>query len=270
MPSVTKKSFAKVNWHLAVGARRPDGYHPIASVFQKASLHDDVTVTIEGSSSFTLVSGLEGCVSAGSSTVDKAISLWREATMSKANVFVDVHKRIPVQSGLGGGSSNAATVLLALNSLADSRLSFGVLCEIGLNVGCDVPFFLQGCDAACVYGVGETVIPIEARHDLKGFLLVPNGEKVSTAKAYAAMDERSSFPALEPFNVLFGEYRKPFCSWNFRNDFELVNRRPNIPISDGERLSLTGSGSCWILLSNDKENGSPQMHPEFEAMPIQF
>ncbi len=253
MPTLTVNACAKVNWHLAVGDRRPDGYHPIASVFQKTSLHDVVTVSLQGSQSRTIVTGLEGYVQAGHSTIDKAVSLWRRATSSKADVLVSVEKSIPVQSGLGGGSSDAAAVLLALDSLADEKLPFETLCELGLGVGCDVPFFLYGCDAACVFGIGEKVVPMEARHDLKGFVLIPDNEKVPTAEAYAALDKRKAVPVLDSCDTLVREYCKPYGKWCFRNDFEFVNKRPSLCLEEGENLVLTGSGSCWVLLTNRKD-----------------
>lgn len=266
MPTLTVNAYAKVNWHLAVGERRPDGYHPIASVFQKASLHDVVTVSMQGSQSRTVVEGLEDYVQAGHSTVDKAIALWRRATSSKADVLVSIEKHIPMQSGLGGGSSDAAAVLLALDSLADEELSFVKLCELGLEVGCDVPFFMYGCDAAYVFGIGEKVVPIEARHDFKGFVIIPDDEKVSTVAAYNALDKRKCVLELDSCDALAKEYAKPYEEWRFRNDFELVNKRPNLVLEEGERLMLTGSGSCWVLLTNREElcfNG-------FSSVPVTF
>lgn len=266
MPMLTVNAYAKVNWHLAVGGRRPDGYHPIASVFQKASLHDVVTVSMQGSQSRTVIEGLEGYVQAGHSTVDKAIALWRNATSSKADVLVSIEKHIPVQSGLGGGSSDAAAVLLALDSLAGEKLPFEALCELGLEVGCDVPFFMYGCDAACVFGIGEKVVPIEARHDLEGFVIIPDGEKVSTATAYNELDKRECVLELDSCDELAKEYAQSYDEWRFRNDFELVNKRPKLVLEEDERLMLTGSGSCWVLLSSRKElccNG-------FSAVPVTF
>jgi len=280
MPSINVNAYAKVNWHLAVGEKRPDGYHSIASVFQKANLHDSLTVSVENGSSQSVVRGLESCVPAGKSTIDKAIALWRERTCSNVNISVTVIKRIPTQSGLGGGSSDAASVLLALNALSHSlsyiELSFDELCDIGRLVGCDVPFFLYECDAACVFGVGEEILPIKARHDLKGFVLVPNAEKTSTSVAYHALDERAFIPPLESADFLKEEYSKPYTAWNFRNDFEAVNKRPSLSSClDGfalrgnegeERLFLTGSGSCWVLLSNRESlycNG-------YSVLPVSF
>ena len=185
---------------------------------------------------------------------------------SKADILVSIEKNIPVQSGLGGGSSDAAAVLLALDSLAEEKLPFEELCRLGLEVGCDVPFFMYGCDAACVFGIGEKVVPIEARHDLKGFVLVPDGEKVSTAAAYNELDKRECVLELDSCDALAKEYTKPYEEWCFRNDFELVNKRPDLVLEESERLMLTGSGSCWVLLSNRNElccNG-------FSAVPMTF
>jgi len=271
MPTLVVNAYAKVNWHLAVGKRRPDGYHPIASVFQKVSLHDVVSVSIQGGNAQTTVMGLENCIEAGRSTVDRAIGLWRKATSSKADVVVSVEKNIPVQSGLGGGSSDAAAVLLALDSLSFEKLPFDVLCGIGLEVGCDVPFFMHGCDAACVYGIGEDVYPIKARHDLKGFVIIPDNEKVSTSAAYSELDKRGDVPGLESFDCLSNEYARPYGEWRFRNDFEVVNARPDVELVEGERLMLTGSGSCWVLLSNRERIGCKGFSDKgFRAVPVVF
>ena len=269
MPCMNINAYAKVNWHLAVGEKRPDGYHSIASVFQRVNLHDSLTVSVEDGTSQCVVWGLERYVARGESTIDKAIALWRARTFSNADISVIVNQCIPVQSGLGGGSSDAASVLLALNSLSSVKISFEELCEVGRLVGCDVPFFLYNCDVACVFGVGEIVFPIEARHDLKGFILVPNSEKVSTAMAYKTLDDRKSIPTLESFDFLKNEYSRAYTSWGFRNDFEVVNKRPSLDslnLDKKERLFLTGSGSCWVLLSNRKSLSCEG----YSVIPVQF
>ena len=248
---------AKINLHLAVGQPREDGYHPISSIFQKISLSDSLCIrNVMDKEGKTQVLGLEDYVEKGKSTVDKAIKLWREFTGIKDTIFVNVTKNIPVQSGLGGGSSDAASVLLALNQLAENtsaHLSPKELIKLGVAVGCDVPFFLADCDAATVFGVGEIVYPMEARHDIRGYIIVPKAEKISTKAAYGTLNERKTIQLLERKEFLEKEYRKPITQWRFRNDFELVNKRPNIEVFPDERLFLTGSGSAWILLTN-REN----------------
>lgn len=244
---------AKINLHLAVGQPREDGYHPITSIFQKISLCDFINFrnAVNGESE-TIVTGLERYVESGKSTIDKAIFLWREFTGIKDSILVNVTKSIPVQSGLGGGSSDAASVLLALNQLTEGsagHLSDEELIKLGANVGCDVPFFLANCDAAVVSGLGEIIQPIEARHDLRGYIILPKDEKISTKAAYEALNQRKTISLLEGKKFLYEEYYKDFTTWNFRNDFELVNKRPKIDVLPGERLFLTGSGSAWVLLT---------------------
>ena len=248
---------AKINLHLAVGQPREDGYHPISSIFQKIDLKDTISLDIlPNEEAQTLVTGLEDYVEKGKSTIDKAIKLWREFTGSKDTILVKVIKKIPVQSGLGGGSSDAASVLLALNCTAretSAHLSAKELLKLGMEVGCDVPFFLTACEAATVFGLGEIVQPMEARHDLRGYIIVPKHEKISTKAAYEALNGRKVIQLLESKKFLEEEYKKPITQWRFRNDFELVNKRPNIEVLPEEKLFLTGSGSAWIFLTN-REN----------------
>ncbi|MBR2282407.1 MAG: hypothetical protein IJ863_07295 [Spirochaetales bacterium] len=244
---------AKVNWHLAVGRRRPDGYHPIASIFQTCSLSDRLHVEI-GEGPFSVdVRGLEGLCPKGKSTLEKAANLWHERMGFDRSISILVEKRIPSQAGLGGGSSDAATLLRYLNSQEADPLDVEDLMRIGLDVGCDVPFFIRGCRTALVSGLGEIVRPIEPRTDLKGFILIPEGGKTSTREAYGALDGRAVIPDHDDLDDLEMIYRLPVREWSFRNDFGIVNTRPDIGLLDGERLILTGSGSCHVLLS-DRED----------------
>ena len=242
------KAPAKVNWHLAVGKRRPDGYHPILSIFQTCDLYDTLDIEVgEGPFSVT-VTGLEEYCERGKSTIDKAARLWHECTGFDRSVRVGVTKRIPVQAGLGGGSSDAASVLLYLNSLSDCPMTCEALVEFGAQVGCDIPFFISQARAAVVTSLGEQVRPIEAR-ELRGFIILTEGQKVSTREAYEALDGRKEIPPFETEADLEETYRLPVSQWNFRNDFILVNRVPEMDLLDDERLLLTGSGSCFVLLT---------------------
>ena len=240
---------AKVNWHLAVGERRPDGYHPIASIFQTCSLFDKLDITISDGPFKADVTGLENLCEKGKSTLDKAARLWHEETGFEKSISVRVTKNIPTQAGLGGGSSDAASLLLYLNSISDNPLSKQDLMKLGAKVGCDVPFFLSEFRAATVAGLGEKVNEITARSDLQGFIIVTEGAKTSTKEAYDELDRRPCIPPLDSLEDLERTYRKPIKEWSFRNDFDLVNKRPPVDVLEGERLLLTGSGSCYVLLT---------------------
>ena len=247
------KAPAKVNWHLAVGPRRQDGYHPILSIFQTCSLCDVLDIEA-GEGPFSVsVTGLEGLCAPGASTLDKAARLWHEKTGFDRSLTIAVTKNIPSQAGLGGGSSDAASLLLYLNSISDKPLEVGELMNLGAEVGCDVPFFISRSRAAVVTGLGEIVRPIAPRTDLQGFIIVTDGQKVSTREAYEALDGREGVPPFEKEKELERVYRLPVSHWDFRNDFDLVNRRPDVEVLPGEKLLLTGSGSCHVLLTERKK-----------------
>ena len=243
------KAYAKVNLHLAVGAKRPDGFHPIASVVQTCSLADDIEINLSEGPFSVNVTGLEGICPKGESTLEKAANIWHERTGFEGKLDIRVKKNIPVQAGLGGGSSDAAVLIMYLNSLRPRSLDLTELTAISFAVGSDVPFFTFGRKTAVVQGRGETVTPIEPRTDLEGFIIVKENEKMSTAQAYAMLDSRAEIPVLQSSVELENIYRSPVADWTFRNDFELINTRPDVEVLEGERLFLTGSGSCWVLLS---------------------
>ena len=254
----TIRAYAKVNWHLAVGCKKEDGYHPISSLFQLCSLYDELEISISEGPFEIEVLGLEGLCEKGCSTVDKAAVLWHQETGFDKKITVKITKNIPSQAGLGGGSSDAASLLFYLNSIDDQPMSIEKLMQMGAKVGCDVPFFVSQAKAAYVMGLGEIVMPIKAK-PLKGFIIVSDSEKVSTKQAYQALDTRTVIPELDTKEELLKEYEKPYKDWSFRNDFDMVNTRPQIQIGEGEKLMLTGSGSCYVLLTervNIKIEGS--------------
>lgn len=265
--AVMIKAPAKVNWHLAVGERRADGYHPISSIFQTCSICDELEIEISEGPFSISVHGLEGVCEKGHSTLDKAARLWHAQTGFDKSVYISLRKRIPSQAGMGGGSSDAASLLLYLNSIAKKPLTCDALMALGAKVGCDVPFFISQTRAAYVSGLGEIVQPITAKEDLRGFVIIPKVEKISTKEAYDALDAREEILELESMSFLVKEYQKPVSMWDFRNDFTLVNKRPEIEVLPGECLLLTGSGSCWILLS---DRPFIESAGNYEVVPVTF
>ncbi|MCR4675769.1 MAG: 4-(cytidine 5'-diphospho)-2-C-methyl-D-erythritol kinase [Sphaerochaetaceae bacterium] len=247
---LTLKAYPKINIGLYVGSKRPDGYHEISSLFHLVtSMWDTVSVSLEPSSSLCVsVTGLESCVEEKKSTVYKAVLAFMTECNLTASVSVHVEKRLPSQAGLGGGSSDAASTILALNRLTGALLPVSRLSEIGLSVGSDVPFFIYECPLAYVCGRGEHVHPLKAREDLSFSIIMPEGSTVSTALAYRALDERPSIPVLPSMEELYSMYMSPVSAWRFKNDFEIINRRPSGYEPDAP-LFLSGSGSAWFFVS---------------------
>jgi 4-diphosphocytidyl-2-C-methyl-D-erythritol kinase len=222
---INVKAPGKINLHLGVGKSRSDGFHSIQSIFARISLFDDISITMYESDNLEItVNGLESFDIEGEDTLTKAARLWCISAEVKAKIIIKVVKNIPSEAGLGGGSSDAAYVLLALQKLnPEIALPFENLLIIGAEIGSDVPFFLYDETFCYVTGRGEFVEPIKnIIFDYKIHLLKPF-DGVSTKGAFSKLDkiDRKDFFSREDFLLLF---KNGIESWNnsFINDFELV------------------------------------------------
>jgi 4-diphosphocytidyl-2-C-methyl-D-erythritol kinase len=150
---------AKLNLFLHVVGRRADGYHCLQTVFRLIDLVDWLEFSPRADESIRLAATLPG-VPEDADLAVRAARLLREAAGARAGVTIGVEKRIPLGGGLGGGSSDAATTLIALNELWGSGFSRAVLGELAVRLGADVPFFLLGRNAFAE-GIGEVLTPLE-------------------------------------------------------------------------------------------------------------
>ena len=171
---------AKINLFLAVKGKRPDGYHELESVMQKLELADIVLIRVEEGTGISM-----SC--SGADLPENSTNLaWRAARLFLDTVEVDcrvtilLHKKIPVSAGLGGGSSDAAAVLLALDDLLGTDLAEKRLINLAVQLGADVPFFIKkDLPAALALGIGERLTSVEGIQDCN-VLLVKPGFGVST------------------------------------------------------------------------------------------
>lgn len=185
---VSVRAHAKINLDLRVLGTRPDGFHELRTVFQAVALHD-VVECVEREGPFALECDVAGVPIDGTNLVWRAAeALWRSIrrTGPPANVMVRLTKRIPLQAGLGGGSSDAAATLIGLVRLWRLPLRPAQLTDVAATLGSDVPFFLSG-GTALGLGRGEEVYPLAdlPRHWI--VLLIP-GFGVSSADAYRWYD----------------------------------------------------------------------------------
>ena len=150
---------AKLNLFLHVLRRRDDGYHDLQTVFQFLDLEDTITLTLRADGGVGRVSG-HAQVEEDVDLVVRAARLLKEETGVSLGADISVEKRIPLGAGLGGGSSDAATTLLALDKLWKLGLGAERLAALGLRLGADVPVFVHGL-AAWAEGVGENLQPVE-------------------------------------------------------------------------------------------------------------
>jgi len=179
--SLRLKSHAKVNLRLEILKRREDGYHELRTVLQKISLHDTLHFSLKKEKSISIISDHPKLPLGKKNLVYKAVQSMFKVCGYRGGVRIEIEKKIPLGAGLGGGSSDAATTLMALNQLLGMNLSQKELMEMGLGIGADVPFFfLNG--AAIGSGIGER-LKKEELPSLWYVLIYPNFE-VSTRWAY--------------------------------------------------------------------------------------
>lgn len=217
---------AKINLGLRVLPKREDGFHPIESVFATVGLSDLLTVSPLPEQNVCKVS-CQQVVLPQENTVSSAYQAAKSVLgRDLPGVSVQLTKRIPLGGGLGGGSSDAAAILVALQKLGVAIPSDAAY-KIAARVGSDVFFFLsldgKPDGAAIVSGRGDLVKPISPRCDLHYVLVFP-GVHSSTPEAYAAIDESARSPETEYLSLdeLESVYKGPVKDWNFINDFTPV------------------------------------------------
>ena len=229
---------AKLNLLLHILGRRADGHHELQTAFQFVDLCDELAFEPRSDGRIVRAEGpSEVPVSADLSV--RAAERLRARAGANLGVTLRLRKRIPLQGGLGGGSSDAATTLVALNRLWKLGLSTGELARIGVELGADVPVFVQG-HAAWAEGVGERLQPIDPPERV--YLIVRPGCAVSTAEVFQAPELTRNSPAITI---------RAFLESGGRNDCEpLVRSRfPEVAaaldwLGRFAPARLTGTGSC--------------------------
>jgi 4-diphosphocytidyl-2-C-methyl-D-erythritol kinase len=190
---VVVPAYAKINLTLAVLGKRPDGYHDLASILQTVSLHD--TLRIEPTRDGVIACEVDvPTLQSADNLALRATRLLREEIGDPAlGARIELHKEIPIQGGMGGGSSDAAAVLLTLNRLWGAGLSDNHLERLGARLGSDVPFFVQG-GTARIAGRGEVVAPLPDAEPLWLTLARPP-VSVSTATVFGRLAPQDYGPA---------------------------------------------------------------------------
>ncbi|MDR0443899.1 MAG: 4-(cytidine 5'-diphospho)-2-C-methyl-D-erythritol kinase [Treponema sp.] len=211
---------AKINLHLAVKDKRPDGFHNLESVFLALDFAD--TLHFEPLPAENAVEiDMKGFLPMEKNIVFAALSLFRGKTGYSQGLKITVEKRIPLGGGLGGGSSDAASTLLALNTLSGSLLDEDSLLETAASMGSDVPFFVRRAGAAWVTGRGENIKPVAAPRCF--FVLVNPGFPSETAAAFRLLDEYRAGLTMDDNGcfeqTLLAALKSDPAGWPFRNDF---------------------------------------------------
>ena len=244
--SLTVHAPAKLNLFLHVVGRRDDGMHELQTLFRLVNLYDELTfeVTAEALT-------LTGDMAADDNLVMRAARLLRERTGTAGGARIRLAKRIPVEAGLGGGSSDAAATLLALNVLWQTGLDTAALEALGLELGADVPLFVRGVNAFGEGG-GERLTPVQLPPE--DYLLVRPDCSVATGAIFSDPSLTRNTPLITISRLLrataVGQSVDPVP----RNDLELIVRRlyPAVDAavvwaSQYGPAKMTGSGSCVFV-----------------------
>lgn len=187
------KAYAKINLTLDIVGTRADGYHLIDSVMQSVSLAD--TLYVERDESITVICDDDKLSGEGNIAYKAAVKFFEYVGIS-GGALIKIEKQIPQAAGMGGGSADAAAVIVALDKIYETNLSYNKLCEIALKVGADVPFCIAG-GTARVGGIGEEIKPLESLPKCS-LLLIKQGNKLSTANMYKKIDSMPQCEAHTP------------------------------------------------------------------------
>ena len=241
MKEISIDSPAKINLYLNVLDKRNDGYHNIETAFQYVGIYDFMKLRetkrgIKINAKEPYLSGLE-------STIYKSAEIIQKYTNKISGVEIDIIKNIPVGAGLGGGSSNAASTLVALNKLWNLDLSNEVLMKMGSSIGADVPFFIYGKNASGT-GIGDQlkeIKPIDAN-----ILVISPTIHNSTKKMFDLLNEWRINN-----NIKYLSKQNHF--WNI-----YIEENPEIKVfydqvSEDNEINLSGSGSSMFILYKNKD-----------------
>jgi len=235
---ITVPSFAKLNLDLRVLGKRADGYHELRTIFQTIRLKDSLGIDFEFAKQTRIE--LDSSVAIADNLVVRAAKVALEHLKVRASIRFELRKQIPMGAGLGGGSSNAAAVLLALPALAGRRITRETLLLWAETLGSDVPFFLYGGTALGI-GRGSEVYPLP---DIPAYhvLVVSTGIHVSTAEAYAGLGRSVT-------NALTSARESPIL-----REFQAI------------AWALNGARLEQLPLTNDFEPAVFKTHPELAAV----
>lgn len=266
MTTLYEGAFAKINLTLDVLGKRADGYHDIKSVMQAISIRDDVEIDVDTDQPWSLQCSMEGIPEDSSNLAWKAAEVFYNVTgLSTTGLAIRIHKRIPTQAGLGGGSADAAAVLRALNQHYDNPLSILALAEVGAQVGSDVPFCVL-CGTAMVEGRGERLRKLPDMPDCF-FVVCKPDFSASTPELYKKLDE--SVIARRPDNqamesaLLAGDLQKVADQiWNVfdpivtQDHLEMNYIKSIFNTYGGVGYQMTGSGSAVYCIVTEFEHAA--------------
>ena len=255
MTAIHLKAPCKVNYRLDVLRRRPDGYHDLRMIMQRVDLCDDITVSLSDKPGIRVTCGSAGVPDGPGNIAWRAADNLLQRSDGLVGIDIAISKKIPVAAGLGGGSSDAATVLMGVNDLLGIGLSDRDLMTIGVTLGADVPFFIFK-KTALAEGIGELLTPLDAVPPAWLVLINPR-VPVSTAWVYQHL-QLTNRDTISRIPLFFGSVRE-LCAV-FANDLESVTIG-RYPVIREIKERLLREGAIGALMSGS----GPTVFGIFEA-----
>ena len=236
---ITWPAPAKLNLFLHITGRRPDGYHELQTAFQFLNYSDELQFEVTADDTdIVLLDSLSG-VSDDDNLIVRAAKLLQQSTGCQSGAKIRLDKRLPMGGGLGGGSSNAATTLVALNILWDCRQKPSELAQLGLQLGADVPVFIAGY-AAWAEGIGEDLTPISPEE--AWFAVIVPDCHVSTAEIFSSSELTRDCEPITISRFLSGEGSN-VCEAVVRNHYPAVAKALDW-LAQYASPRMTGTGAC--------------------------
>jgi 4-diphosphocytidyl-2-C-methyl-D-erythritol kinase len=242
----TLTSPAKLNLFLHITGQREDGYHNLQTLFQLLDFGDDIHFALRADGELTLTPFMAS-IPHDDNLIIRAARLLQQATQCTLGADIQIDKRLPMGGGIGGGSSNAATTLLALNKLWNTQLDIDQLAKLGATLGADVPVFVAG-NSAFAEGIGEQLQPMTLPE--RWFVvLVPNCH-VSTADIFCHKDLTRDTPIIK-VAAIPEQGRHNDCQPLVRAIFPEVDEALNW-LSQHGVARMTGTGACVFAAFDSK------------------
>ncbi len=271
---------AKINFVLRVLSRRADGYHELETWMQKLDLYDELSLQLRKGGGIELHCDDNEIPLGAENIACQAAAAFFDATLCGKEFGLVIHlkKKIPAAAGLGGGSSDAGTVLKGLNALFGNRFSLEEMVKMARSLGADVPFFVTDYDAVLATGIGEKMVPVPSVRDAE-FLLVNAGFAVSTQWVF----EKYALTRANKNSRLTGSHKlNPdlLVLSDMINDLEqiTVNRYPEIgkvkeqlTAAGAEKVLMSGSGpTVFGVFPDTQKNQQSRIAGAAEKMRLEY
>ena len=250
---MTYLSPAKINLFLHITSKRDDGYHNLQTIFQLLDFYDEIDFSLRDDGKINRISGNEDILISNDLMIKSAKKL-KQYRQTNCGVDIKIIKKIPAGGGLGGGSSNAATTLIALNKLWNLKLTNAELISIGKDIGADVPVFIEG-RSSWAEGIGEILTPLNLPEYF--YLVVSINKQISTREIFShkALTMSPLQRKITDFSLVSNPHNDCLdAAIDLNSEIKDALMHLNSTRKHVDEARMTGSGSCvFVAFENESD-----------------